>query len=302
MKTSTRTRKDTTEEVRSSTYQFYINKYFNLFMNAYQIEGMDEEQSYYFLKKMWSDGKIAAFLVKNTKSELNPSGILCLTPFTPFQYNIYDFPIKVNLINARGGSFIPASPLEVNKECVLGFAQRNQKSVFSLVEFYISKIVECEMTIRTNLKAHKMPWLIAINPENESKMNELWNRIENDDPSLFISSEDASSMKALISGAQYIIDKLYQYKQALENELLTYLGIDNLGTSEKKEHLITAEVDTKQDIIAESSNCFLSCMEEFAKKVKEVLSFEISISLREPPVEFIEHKNPPMEDENNATM
>ena len=278
---------------RSLAYQFYLQKYFNLFMGAYKFNGITYEQGQYILKKFWAEGKISAFVVEGTKlgvdevpKDVNqyPNGMIAFVPFAPFLFNIYDYPVQVNLINVRGAKFIPTTPQVVNKDVVIGYIQKSKKSVLSVVEFYIQKIVDVEMTIRVQLKSHKVPWLIATTPENESKMKALWDKINADDEALYLSPSEIESLKVLASGNAYIIDKLYSYKQALENELLTYLGIDNMGIMEKKEHLITDEVNSNNDLINDHSDNFLTCLKDFFERIREVLGIEISVEATSSPV------------------
>ena len=205
---------------RSLAYQFYLQKYYNLFMGAYKFKGITPEQQEYILRKLWAEGKISAFIVEGTKLEENevptnvnqyPNGMIAFVPFAPFMFNINDWPIQVNLVNVRGATFIPTTPQIVNKDVVIGYAQKSKKSVLSIVDFYLQKIVDVEMTIRVQLKSHKAPWLIATTPENEAKLKALFNKISNDEEVLYLSASEMEALKTLQSGQQYIIDKLFQF-------------------------------------------------------------------------------------------
>jgi hypothetical protein len=293
---------------RSLAYQFYLQKYYNLFMGAYKFNGITYEQGQYILKKFWAEGKISAFVVEGTKlsgdevpTNVNeyPNGVIAFVPFAAFMFNIYDYPIQVNLINVRGAKFIPTKPMVVNEDVVIGYIQKSKKSVLSVVEFFIQKIVDVEMTIRVQLKSHKVPWLIATTPENESKMKALWDKINADDEVLYLSPSEIESLKILMGGNAYIIDKLYSYKQALENELLTYLGIDNMGIMEKKEHLITDEVNSNNDLINDHSDNFLTCMTDFFGRIKEVFGIKISVEATSSPVSARNQTDEQEEEEND---
>lgn len=260
---------------RRKIYAFYFNKYYNLFMNSYKWEGIDYQQTDYIMRKLWSDGTIAAFKIKG----INEIGF---TTWAPFGWNIYDYPIEVTLINPRGVAFIPKTTQKVDEDVVLGWAQRNKKSVQAIVDIFCEKITDVEMTIRTNLKAHKTPWLVGVSPEDKDKIRTLFNNLEKDDAQLYVDLDDSTGFKSLVSGAPYIIDKLYAYKCALENELKEYLGITNLGNQEKKEHLITSEVEANSEITESSGDCFFDVITEFTERVKDVLGFDIRISLNKP--------------------
>ncbi|MBO7734202.1 MAG: hypothetical protein J6S67_16680 [Methanobrevibacter sp.] len=278
---------------RGLAYDFYLQKYFNLFMGAYKFSGITYEQQHYILKKLFFDGKISAFIVEGTKlpegvapetTNEYPNGMIAFVPFAPCLFSITDFPIAVNLIQIRGATFIPTRRMIVNKDVVLLYIQRNKKSVNSVVEFFIQKIVDVEMTIKNNLKALKTPFFIATTPENEGKMKSLWEKIDNDDGVLYLSSSEIDAIKVLATGTQFNIDKLYDLKQAYENELLTYLGIDNLGILEKKEHMITDEVNSNNDLINDHSENFLSVLQDWCKRIGEVLGYKMSVEATSSPV------------------
>ena len=285
---------------RAEVEQAYINKYYNLFMNSLKWEGIDNEQIDFIMRKFWSSGKIASFIIEGTKGSKDyPEGMIVFTDFAPSMYNIYDYPIEVTLVNNRGVSFIPSKPLKVNEKVVLGYAQRNKKGIGQLVSYYIRKIVNIEMTIQINLVAQKCPWILGTTPESATKMEEFWTQLLEDNPKLFTSIEEVEKAKALISGAPYTIDKLYNYKIAIENELREYLGLDNLGVSEKKEHLITEEIKSNDDITNRYSECILNPLEEYCERVRNVLKYNISVKLNRPEsdIQEVDSKND-MEEED----
>lgn len=263
---------------RELVYAFYLNKYYSLFMNKYEIVGVDYQQRDFILRKFWSDGRLACFKLNGTEgSTEHPQGLGVFCPYAPSRYNIYDFPIYVNLINIRGVSFIPAGLQKVDEDVVIGWCQRNKKSVVSMVDFYLQKITDVEMVIKMNLKAQKTPWIIGATPENHKKMEVILENLASDNPDLFVDLEDVDKAKALVSGAPYVLDKLYNYKQALENELKEYLGLNNMGFGEKKEHLITAEIESSDEVIAESNYNFIDMITEFFENIERVLGLHYEI-------------------------
>lgn len=274
---------------RVSVEQAYLDKYYNLFMNSLKWEGIDDEQIDFIMRKFWSVGTVASFIIKGTiGTEDYPNGMIAFTPYAPTRYNIYDYPIEATLVNTRGVDFIPLTPQKINETVVIGFAQRNKKGIRNLVNYYIRKIVNIEMTIQINLIAQKCPWLIGSTPESSNKMEEFWRNLLSDNPKLFATLDEVEKAKALVSGAPYTIDKLYNYKIATENELREYLGLGNLGVSEKKEHLITAEVESNDDITYRSSECILNPLEEFCDRINKYLGYNISVGWNNPDVDSTE--------------
>ena len=275
---------------RREKVSHYLNKYFNIYMNSYKFSGeIDYQQIDFILRKFWRDGCVAMFPLTarvNDKrlpvtNDEHPNGIPVFTAFCPNGWNIYDFPTDVNLINSKGVNFIPTGAQIVDKDVVIGYIQRNKKGVAEFVENIVEDIVTCEMVLSININAHKMPWLIAVDPDSEKKMRELYDKIKEDNPELFLSSEDVNNLKVLTSGAPFIIDKLYNYKQARENELREFFGLNNVGVGEKKEHLISAEVEANDDVVESTGGCLLDPMKEFFQRGKDVFGITINVEYRE---------------------
>lgn len=279
---------------RKKIFNTYMWKYFNLFMGAYKINGVDEDQQEFILRRFWSMGKIACFIVEGTKqtstdkelASVNdyPNGMIAFTDFAPVIYNIYDWPIVVNLVNHRGAKFIPTTPQNVNVDCVIGYCQKNKMPVKSIVEFYVSKITDIEMTIQQQLKSHKIPYLIATTPENENKMKSLFERVENDEDALYLSANEIKDIQLFNGNGFYILDKLYALRQSYENDLLTYLGVNNIGQMWKKEHTVVDEVNSNNQLINDYSDCFLDCVNSMFERVSEYLGPRLSIEPKSRPV------------------
>ena len=282
---------------RERAKHFYRNKYFNLFMSAYKFTGILPEQQDYILRKMWDVGRISAFIVAGTKpseeekdmeliaKSVNdyPNGMIAFVPFAPFLFNIYDWPIQVNLIGVRGAKFIPTSAQVVNKDCVIGWAHSSHAPIRSLVMYYIDKIVDVEKTIEMNLFVHKLPRLVVVSPEDKDRVADLMDKIEAGEKKLFLDANDVQAIKNVLesgSNTSYIIDKLYQYKQNLENELSTFLGINN-NPVEKAERLITGEVNSNNQLISECGACFDDTIDIFCEEVSKVLNFPLTQEVEE---------------------
>ena len=268
-------------DFKTYTKNVYMNKYYNIFMNNYKIPEVDYQANNFIFRKLWADGSLATFKMEGSEgSSKYPNGMPIFTPYAPSRWNIYDFPTYLNLINIRGVKFIPSKQMEVDKDAVIIYAQRNFKSVKSIVEWYVDRIVKIEAIINNCLNGHKTPWIIATTPESKMKSQELRDLLESDDPSLFLELEEANNAKLLLSGAPYIIDKLDAHKDKVENELREYLGINNLGVAEKKEHLVTDEIASNNEAIAQSKEVFTDVIRESLERANEVLGFNLTLEVK----------------------
>ena len=266
-------------------FEFYYNeKFFNKWLNKFKFDGLNYQQINYIMKKFWAVGTIACSkpvgIPNNLGIDLGEDSII-FTPYAPTNvFNIYDYPTQVNLINTRGVKFINSKPLNIDEEVVIGFCQRNHKSIYSSIECKIKQLVDLEMTMRTNTKGQKMPWLFITTPENKEAVNELIQGLDNDEPILFTTMEEVEkSQNALTSGAPYVLDKLEQLRQKLENDILSILGVNNVGVAEKKEHLVVDEINANNQDIQENSDDYLTMMKEFFDRVEKVLGYKVNVSM-----------------------
>ena len=261
---------------RGRLKQMYDDKYFNLFMNKYEWEGIDVQQKEFLMQQLWSVGTIAAFPPKG----LTADKMLVFAPYAVSEWNIYNYPIKCTLIQRRPVGFFPNGLQTINKDVVIGWVQRSHKPVYDKVCGYILKIVDVEMTIRSQLSALKTPWVIATTPENEKKVRFMFDRLDEGENVLY--DDDVRNFNVLQTGVQNHIEMLYAYKCALENEIKEYLGIDNLGVNEKKEHLITAEIGANDQITQTHDDIFFDCMTEFCDKIQEVFGVNVTVKKNTP--------------------
>ena len=296
-----RTNKKDSARTRMSIKHYYSNKYYNLYMNNFKFsENLDYQQKEFILKQFWANGTIACFKLAGTEgSTEHPQGLLVFTPYAPNGWNIYDFPTSVYLINKKGVKFIPTTAQILDKDVVIGWGQRNHKSIKEFIDIKVDMIADIEMVIRCNLNTHKMPWLFASTPEMEKKMKVIAENLRTDEPELFVSGEEADMMKALVSGSPFIIDKLYNYKTAIESEIREFLGLDSLGINEKKEHLITSEVEVNDDIVEASENCFLECIKEFFGRIDKVLGVNVQVDINKEKDESLDEGDEESEKEED---
>ena len=281
-------------KTRQMIKQQYINKFYSLFMSNYEWEGIDYQAEDFLMRRFWADGRVSVFKMKHT-------GLPIFTPYAEYDWNLYDYPVHITLIDKRGVGFIPQTPQVVDKDVVIGFAQKSKKPIYEMIDWYSTKIADVEMAIRQNLRAQKMPFIVKGDKYNEASFKNIVEKLNADDDFLLLQDDD-NKIQVLLTGAPYITDKLYNYKQSLENEVLTYLGVNNLGTSEKKEHLITAEVNSNNELISQSGENFLSMMEDFCERIKKVLDIDISVKIKAKDEEMIDLDLDLEEDEENKDM
>ena len=270
--------------IMQRAFRTYENKYYNVWMSKFKWNGLDEDlkeqQQNYIMRKLWSDGKVAIRNIANTD-------MIALCPFAEEKYNMYDFPGEINLINVRDVSekIIPTGIQIVNKDVAIIYALPSQEPIVSIVRYYVERIAQAEVLINNNLKLQNMPFVIGCTEENRARLEDIITKILNNEIVVFASVEDVNKLQALVTNTPYLVDKLKQHQVALENELLTVLGIDNSGVAQKKAQMLVDEVNSNNDIINDYGRAIEDEIKAWIDRANKVLGRNISIEPKSKPVD-----------------
>lgn len=275
-------------DIRKKIRFYYNEKYFNKWMSKYEYPELNYQQKHYLMKKFWAEGSIACSKITSANGNLKQlilagaidmkENIIIFTPWTfANRYNIYDFPTHIRLINTRAVKFITTEELELDVDAVIIYAQKNHKSIFSAIEAKIDEIVDLEMKKRSALKAQSQAWLFAFSDEDFEQAKVLQEQLEADEPYLFVPLAEVDKFKGVSSGVQYIVDKIQDQIDCINNEILTILGVNNVGVGEKKEHLIVDEVNANNEDIEQQSISYKSEIEDGFDRVNKCLGFKVNV-------------------------
>ena len=295
-------------EIREKIEQMYFDKYYSLFLGHYHCDSLTEEQRRFVLSQMWLKGAVACWILPESKTTVSlndlktnkkvlkqdDENLMIFTPFAPNTFNLNNGVSVATLVALRGAQFITNKELINNKDIVIGYGHTSHKAVVDLIKPLIERIVEIEMTINTCLFNNKLPRLIVCSPEDKAKLKDLVSRVENDENVIYLDSDSADVMKDVLTSGEYVIDRLYTYKTQIENEILTLLGIDNIQ-NEKKERMLTNEVDANNDIISYNAHLYLDTLNEWGDRVDKILG-EQMIWYIDPVEEEICDENIPEEE------
>lgn len=297
-------------DIRRKIAFFYREKFFNKWMGKYEFPELNYQQKHYIMKKWWAEGSVACSKVTSvggSLKELIMAGAIDMKEniiiFTPWafadRYNIYDFPTHIRLVNTRAVKFITQDILELDVDAVILYAQKNHKSIVSSIDAKIDEVVDLEMKKRTALKAQSQAWMFAFSPEDFEQAKVLQEQLENDEPYMFVPFQEVDKVKGISSGAQYIVDKIQDQIDRINNEILTMLGVNNVGIGEKKEHLIVDEVNANNEDIEQQSISFTSEIESGFERVENAFGFKVHVIDMNEEFKDDEDETDEKEDEEN---
>lgn len=209
------------------------------------------------------------------------------------EINIYGLPTRLNCYSYRYQTYrnlyigLSDSPeKQTTEEAILVMNNYERIPTLATTELFAYRLYEADMTAMTNIKAQKTPVLILCKESQRLTLENMYSQYEGNRPVIFGDQDslDINSIKSVNTNAPFIADKIMEYKKEIWNELLSFLGINNLAT-EKKERLITDEASSNNELINMNLQSFLIPRQEACKKFNELFGLtgtdkEISVRVR----------------------
>lgn len=279
------------KRLNTKHYDILYNYFYNLYMNSQDAEGIDKETLEYRLKLFWEEGKAAVYQIP-TINEL---------AYAPFAiaggFNHNGVPVTVDLVDefGVGRKIIPYGHQQVNKDVVLAYALKSHRPIKEVVIYQIQRIEAVRNAMNQNLHINMIPFLIK-SLRNDARLTNLFDNIFAGEEIVAVAPEELDAIEdSLQLNAPYIIDKLQAYEKDLMNELLTFLGINNMGTQEKKERMITGEIESNNELISIFGDCYMREASIESEKIKKVFNKDVTFK-DTSPIKLIENAKEDDED------
>lgn len=171
------------------------------------------------------------------------------------------------------------------------------------IRLFAERLYEAERAIEVNVKAQKTPVLIRCDEKQRLTLKNIYMKYDGNEPVIFGDKNlDISGIEVLKTEAPFVAKELEEYKASVWSEALTFLGI-NSTPFEKKERLVTDEVNSNNQMIMASADIMLATRQKACEEFNKRYGFNISVELRsyETMNEIIEDNNLIDFDENNET-
>lgn len=135
------------------------------------------------------------------------------------------------------------------------------------VRLFAIDLAEIKSVIRTNVLAQKTPYIFTANEKNIHTVKNLYNNIENHAPVIITDkSLELDTFDVHMTPAPFVADKLNTQKNAVWNEFVTFIGINNANL-EKRERMISDEATSNNEQIEASGNIMLKARLEACERI-----------------------------------
>lgn len=177
------------------------------------------------------------------------------------------------------------SPVELWKAAGLIKLQPDYSSVMDIVSTYADLLSLCMETAGTNLINSKLSYIFASGSKTAAEsFKKLYDQVAGGEPASFIDkdllTEDGAPNWFTFAqnlGQNYITDRILNDMKTIEAQFDTLVGIPNANT-QKRERLITDEVNANNVDTDILSDLWLETMKADIERVNDLFGLDISVS------------------------
>ena len=252
------------------TYMQYLRRLMELSMSMFEWKNLPSTVDPRYIElRLFETGSVVFF-----KDDV--LGELCLDCIQQGNFDVYGNPITRRAYSCYNNY----QKVLNDKDSVIIWNNYLRTNSVTDIQLYAKRLWDLDRSVDVNAKAQKTPILIQCNEKQRLSMKNLYMQYDGNTPFIFADNNiDINGIKAISTQAPYVADKLYQLKNQIWNEALTYLGISNLNIN-KQERLITDEVSSSQGSTISSRYSRLECRRQAVEKINEMFGLDIEVDYR----------------------
>lgn len=257
----------------------YMWRLLDLAMSVFKWDGLpdgvDERMLEFWLLR---DGFCGFFYDEDLKSDKKaraPEGYAVLPMLIQGQWDNYNYPMD-RVAYAVNGFQYPCT----EENSVLIFNNFLRVPMWFTLEQYARRLANCQRTIDVNVSAQKTPKVIRTSEKKRLTMLNFAKDVDEGKPWIFgDKSLDLNEIEVLDTSAPLVVNELQTYKHQLWNEVLTYLGIENVNT-DKKERLVSDEVINNMGDVESERFTRLNARKQACSQINDLFGLNVSCDFR----------------------
>ena len=264
-----RKRNNWTELLNDFTFKTIYDKYKLITMNAFKWEGLpDGIQERHIERELFANGKAIFF-----RDPL--MSYMVLSAQDGVGLNPYGDPLSYRAIGLNYNEEYESD------DCIIIENNKLRLPTEPFINFYALKLTEAERTMDVNVKANKTPVIVLCDDKDALSFKSIFRKVDGNEPAVYADrSLNIEGVKALDLKAKFLGIELMEYKKSVENELLTFLGINNTPF-EKGERLITDEANSNNQLIESFMDLQLEARERACEAINEKYKLNVSVKKRQ---------------------
>ena len=187
--------------------------------------------------------------------------------------NLYGLPTEVQCysyrFNQRRTLYTVDTGEEKDKECILVMNNYERVPTAATISLFAYRLAEAQRTADVNIKNQKTAALLLCDQKQYFTLKKMYEEYDGNTPAIFADKNliTPDAIRSIKTEAPFIADKIMGYKREIWNEFLTTVGISNL--SEKRERMISNEVDSNNELVNLNLQSLLIPRKEACKQFNE---------------------------------
>lgn len=246
--------------------------------SRYEFTLPDDWDADYFRYVLFTIGFIG---IMNT----NKYGVICQHG-TVSGYNIYYRPTRLLVANP---ALKRSYDLTINEDCSIIKLSPDWRGAYDLVQLYADQMAVCMESFGVNAINSKFSFVFAADNKNMAEtMKKMFDQISGGNPAAFVwdkqlfNDENEPRWQLFTNNLKqnYVGNDLLQSLTTIEHKFNTLIGFNNANT-EKKERMITDEVQANNEETKALCNLWLEEMQSSMEKANKMFGLNLSVRLRE---------------------
>lgn len=259
--------------LNNETFIDYLNRLENIAISRFEwINLPSSMDSDYLEETLYRYGKASILKDENygiINTKCSNSGYL----------NIYDKPSKLNCTSYNFNKIRTVynglnNNNEISQNCILVKNNKNMCPTEYSLLLFAYRLYTLERCLDINTNNLKTPIIIGIDEKQRLFLTNLLNKYDGNAPIVIGDKSQLGELfiKELIPEVPCLLEELQSQKEKIWNEALTFLGINNIMV-EKKERLVSDEVNSNNELINLNLNNSLSTRKLACKQFNELFGF-----------------------------
>lgn len=243
------------ERANDLTFIKYFTQFFNLSLNIFKWEDTGEIESRFIERTLIENGYCFVYSDPDY-------GLVCM-PCTLVGLNIYNEPTQIQITSPLISKTLNAS------DGVLIYNNYTKTGLMPIIINYVDRLTEIETTINTNIYLQKIPYIFLADKKTEKSIREVASQITSNEPIILVKATLAENLQNITLNTNFVADKLLKLKQQIENEFLTFIGLNNNSQADKKERMLVDEINVNNDYINRNVDILYNARELACEKINE---------------------------------
>ena len=251
-------------------YSFYYKKFKRLIMSMFKWENLPDGISARFIEdKLFDIGQLIFYK--------SAGGFYVVRQATFINLNDYEEPTEYHTISITGDN----ETISAN-DCIPIWNDHFREGNSKNVHFFAKELGNIKKTIDCNLEQLKNPTIISCTEGQRASVEAMLSKKTNGVPYIVTSKEwqelNANNINVFDMHVQDHTKNLFDIKQRVENEAMTFFGINNIDIA-KRERLTQAEGEGNNEQISINFESMFQSRLNAVKQINKKFNLDIKVDI-----------------------